>query len=82
MTLNELISETYNDLGADAQEGGNANTPEWINEIEHLVTLLKKSQRLGLTFDRGNAYITRQYIDTQEILNNQIKEALAKLPMF
>lgn len=37
-----------------------------------LVALLNEARRLGLNFDRGNAYIYRAYIDKQDALNSRI----------
>lgn len=38
-----------------------------------LVGLIREAARLGLTFDIGNAYIRRAYIDKQDALQLQIK---------
>ena len=38
-----------------------------------LVGLIREAARLGLTFDIGNAYICRAYIDKQDALQLQIK---------
>jgi hypothetical protein len=39
---------------------------------ENLLQLVKKAQRLGLNFDIGRAYISREYIDQQTALNVEI----------
>jgi len=39
---------------------------------ENLLQLVKKVQRLGLNFDIGRAYISREYIDQQTALNVEI----------
>ena len=44
--------------------------------IAALTALLLESQRLGLAFDIGNAYITRAYITHQTDLNSRIAAAL------
>jgi hypothetical protein len=44
-------------------------------QIQKLLQLLKKAQRLGLSFDHrtiGNAYIRRAYIEQQNALNAEI----------
>ena len=46
-------------------------------QIQKLLQLLKKAQRLGLSFDIGNAYIRRDYIDQQTALNAEI-DAITK----
>ena len=46
--------------------------------IKELVSLLKQSANLGLSFSIGNAYIRRSYIDKQEELINKIKQAIEK----
>lgn len=38
-----------------------------------LVGLIREAARLGLTFDIGNAYIRRDYIDKQDALQSQVK---------
>jgi len=47
---------------------------------QELILLLKKVQRLGLTFDIGTAYISRAYIDAQNKLNEQINSLIGSLP--
>lgn len=46
-------------------------------QIQKLLQLLKKAQRLGLSFDIGNAYIRRDYIEQQNALNAEI-DAITK----
>lgn len=46
---------------------------------EELIDLLKRAQRLGLTFHIGTAYIRRSYIDAQTELNRLINEAIANV---
>lgn len=43
-----------------------------VDQIQKLLQLLKKAQRLGLSFDIGNAYIRRDYIEQQNALNAEI----------
>lgn len=47
--------------------------------VPELLDLLKRSQRLGLDFSVGNAYISRSYIEAQEALNKQINSLIEKL---
>lgn len=42
-----------------------------------LVELLNDAARLGLTFDIGNAYIRRSYVDKQTELRARIKQVNA-----
>lgn len=54
-------------------------TIEPLTEREReLIELLLASQKLGLTFNIGQAYIPRSYIVEQEKLNKRIAAALAK----
>ena len=46
-------------------------------QIQKLLQLLKKAQRLALSFDIGNAYIRRDYIEQQNALNAEI-DAIAR----
>ena len=46
-------------------------------QVQKLLQLLKKAQRLGLSFDIGNAYIRRDYIEQQNALNAEI-DAIAR----
>ena len=46
--------------------------------IQELVALLDESARLGLTFDIGNAYIRRAYIDAQTDLRARIADATTR----
>jgi len=48
------------------------------NMTAELIELLKRAQRLGLSFDIGTAYIRRSYIDEQTELNRRIDEAITK----
>jgi len=49
------------------------------NQIQKLLQLLLKSQYLGLTFHIGTAYISREYINQQTALNNEIDAAIREL---
>lgn len=42
-------------------------------------TLLIESQRLGLTFDRGNAYISAAYIEHQRDLKERINKLIGEI---
>lgn len=53
-----------------------ATDPVSQAKIQELAELLKKVRRLGLTFERGSAYISRSYIDEQCALRQQIDTAL------
>lgn len=77
-SLYELLAEGHDSIGCSYQEGGDGKGYEWVREIETLLALLEESRRLGLTFDRGNAYITRAYIDHQDELTAKIKSAISK----
>ena len=44
--------------------------------ITELIALLKESRQLGLTFDIGNVYIRRAYIDAQDDLRARIQDAI------
>lgn len=44
-----------------------------------LIALLLESQRLGLMFDVGSAYIRRAYIDKQDVLNARIDDLRVRL---
>lgn len=69
------------EIGGGHFRGGELSQAADLIELSsELAELLKKSQRLGLTFYRGNAYISVAYIEEQERLNALIKAALAKLP--
>lgn len=57
---------------ADAQLT-NAGLPSY----SELMSMLREAQHLGLDFDRGNAYITRAYVDHQTELNSRINTARA-----
>ena len=48
-------------------------------QIQKLLQLLKKAQRLGLSFDIGSAYIRRDYIDQQTALNAEINAITKEL---
>jgi hypothetical protein len=48
-------------------------------KIEHILQLLKKAQNLGLNFYIGNAYISRAYIDAQNILNAEIDKCINEM---
>jgi len=48
-------------------------------QIQKLLQLLKKAQRLGLSFDVGNAYIRRDYIEQQTALNAEIDAVIRML---
>ena len=48
-------------------------------KMQNLLQLLKKAQRLGLDFDIGNAYISREYINQQTALNAEIDAAAKDL---
>jgi hypothetical protein len=48
-------------------------------QIQKLLQLLKKAQRLGLSFDVGNAYIRRDYIEQQTALNAEIDAVIKML---
>jgi hypothetical protein len=48
-------------------------------EAQNLINLLRKVQNLGLTFDIGNAYIRREYINQQTALNAEINELIREL---
>lgn len=52
----------------------NANHRELI---ERLAGLLQDSARLGLTFSRGNAYISADYVEQQSAILDGIRRALA-----
>lgn len=62
-----------NQAQAEAIDNANAHlTNAGLPSYEELVTLLEKAQKLGLTFDVGNAYIRRVYIDEQTKLVSAI----------
>lgn len=42
-----------------------------------LIDLLRQTARLGLTFDKGSAYISVAYIKEQERLRKEIEAAIA-----
>jgi virulence-associated protein VapD len=42
-----------------------------------LIDLLRRVERLGLTFSRGSAYISVSYIEEQEQLRAEIAAAIA-----
>lgn len=46
------------------------------DQARDLVDLLRKTEALGLTFECGNAYIRRSYIDKQEVLRARVKAAI------
>jgi phage host-nuclease inhibitor protein Gam len=48
-------------------------------QMQKLLQLLKKAQRLGLNFDVGNAYIRRDYIEQQAALNLEINALMKEL---
>ena len=45
-------------------------------KIAELKAVLKDAQWLGLTFERGNAYISASYIEKQSELNAKINHLL------
>ena len=45
-------------------------------QTKHLIDLLKRAAHLGLTFDRGSAYISREYVVQQEKLREEINRAI------
>lgn len=45
-------------------------------QAQELINLLRETRSLGLTFDCGNAYISRTYIDKQDELKKRISVAL------
>ena len=57
-------------------EGVNPMTPDQAKE---LISLLKEMERLGLTFDCGTAYISRRYVEKQEILRRRVKDVVELL---
>lgn len=63
--------------------GGGEFSPEevktFVRSINNLIQVLKESERLGLTFDIGRAYISREYINQQTELRKQISNVLASL---
>lgn len=48
-------------------------------QTQELINLLRETRSLGLTFDCGNAYISKSYIDKQEELKKRISEAIKVL---
>jgi hypothetical protein len=50
-----------------------------VTEAQKLMQLLQKVQRLSLSFDIGNAYIRRSYIDQQTALNAEIDALIKEL---
>lgn len=47
-----------------------------LPSYSELAALLGDAAKLGLTFDIGNAYIRRSYIDEQESMQSRIQSAL------
>jgi hypothetical protein len=63
-----------NEAQTEAIAAANAHlTNAGLPSYEELVALLEESRELGLTFDIGNAYIRRSYIDKQDELVRKIK---------
>jgi hypothetical protein len=52
------------------------------NIIPELVAVLRAAERLGLTFDRGSAYISAEYIKEQTSLRDRIAAAVARAEDF
>lgn len=65
MTLNAAQVEAVAEANAHLTNAG-------LPSYNELVALLEKSKRLGLTFDIGNAYISRSFIDAQDELISEI----------
>lgn len=62
-----------NDPKKDAIDTANARLASaGLPTYSELLALLVRSQRLGLSFDIGRAYISRAYIDEQTALNGEI----------
>lgn len=47
------------------------------DKLSHACDLLYQAAMLGLTFERGRAYISRAYIDSQDELMTKIKALMA-----
>lgn len=48
-------------------------------QAQELIKLLRETESLGLTFDIGQAYISRSYIDKQTLLRDRISATIALL---
>lgn len=78
MNLKQLIEEAYLDMGADLQEGGGGNKPEWLSEIESFVAALRMAE-MSLTMPILGQKVRALRNGNDDAVVAAIRTALAKV---